>query len=74
MVLEDLDAVGYPSRKSKVTLKEIAATLNWLADFHATFMGENPKDLWVIGTYWHLDTRPEELDVLEDQELKNAAV
>ena len=47
--------------------------LSWLAHFHATFMGKNPEGLWKIGTYWHLDTRPDELEALEDLSLKKAA-
>jgi aminoglycoside phosphotransferase (APT) family kinase protein len=73
MVLEDLDATGFPERRSSVNLIELKACLAWLANFHATFMGEQPKDLWPVGTYWHLDTRPDEWEVLSDNALKNAA-
>jgi len=73
MVLEDLDQSGYPARKTNVSIPELHGCLSWLANFHATFMGENPSDLWEIGTYWHLDTRPDELQVLKDIPLKNAA-
>jgi len=50
--------------------------LSWLAHFHATFMGAEPRGLWEQGTYWHLDTRPDELAILakEDPALKDAAV
>lgn len=73
MVLEDLDQAGFPIRKSDVSQIEIDACLSWLANFHATFMGESPIELWDQGTYWHLDTRPDELEALDDKELKNAA-
>lgn len=73
MVLEDLDAAGYPLRKHTVTWDEIAACLAWLAQFHATYLGKTPDGLWKVGTYWHLDTRPQELAVLKDQKLKQAA-
>ncbi|MDA3927422.1 MAG: DUF1679 domain-containing protein [Prolixibacteraceae bacterium] len=73
MVLEDLDAAGFPVRKSSVNWNEIEACLNWLANFHATFLNETPEGLWEIGSYWHLDTRPEELEELTDIPLKNAA-
>lgn len=73
MVLEDLDAEGYSGRRTSVTLPEINACLHWLANFHATFMGEFPEGLWEAGTYWHLDTRPDELRALEDHDLRNAA-
>ena len=73
IVLEDLDAAGYPERRSVVTLCEAEACLRWLARFHATFLGEPPEGLWPTGTYWHLDTRPDELAALEDAELRAAA-
>jgi len=74
MVLEDLDAAGFPIRKSSVSWNEMKTCLSWLANFHATFIGEKPNNLWKQGTYWHLDTRPDELKVLDDAALKNAAV
>ncbi len=73
MVLEDLDANGFQERKTEVGWTEIKACLKWLANFHATFINEEPKNLWKIGTYWHLDTRPDELMELKDIELKKAA-
>lgn len=73
LVLEDLDAAGFPGRRSRVTEKELHACLSWLADFHATFLGRRPEGLWDVGTYWHLATRPDELAVLEDGPLKRAA-
>ena len=73
MVLEDLDAAGYPFRKHTVNWDEIKACLDWLAKFHASYLGKTPKGLWEVGTYWHLATRPHELAVLKDQRLKNAA-
>ncbi len=73
MVFEDLDASGFPVRKSSVSIIEMQVCLKWLANFHAIFMGREPTGLWPVGTYWHLDTRPDELDVMEDIKLKQAA-
>ena len=73
IVLEDLDAAGYPLRKHTVTWEEIAECLAWLAQFHASYLGKAPEGLWQVGTYWHLETRPQELAVLDDPRLKAAA-
>jgi hypothetical protein len=73
MVLEDLDASGYPERMGHVGPRQIEVCLAWLANFHATFMGEPPTGLWRTGTYWHLETRPQELEALDDPGLRSAA-
>ena len=73
MVMEDLDEAGYHLRKRVVTWEEIAECLAWLAQFHASYLGKIPDGLWEVGTYWHLETRPQELAVLDDQRLREAA-
>ena len=73
MVMEDLDEAGYHLRKSVVTWEEIVECLAWLAQFHASYMREAPDGLWEVGTYRHLETRPQELAVLDDQRLRDAA-
>lgn len=73
IVMEDLDSCGFPERVTSVSQVEMRACLRWLANFHATFLHEKPEHLWEVGTYWHLDTRPDELRVLTDTRLKNAA-
>jgi len=73
LVLEDLDASGFPLRLSTVRQTQIEQCLEWLAEFHATFMQVEPKGLWNTGTYWHLETRPNELEALDDLPLKSAA-
>jgi aminoglycoside phosphotransferase (APT) family kinase protein len=73
MVLEDLDASGFAGRREKLSPAELHACLDWLANFHATFLGETPVGLWHTGTYWHLETRPDELLELTDDALKAAA-
>ncbi|TRY60746.1 hypothetical protein DNTS_029605 [Danionella cerebrum] len=73
IVLEDLDIAGFPVRKRDVNDDEIKACLKWIANFHSLFLGVSPKGLWPIGTYWHLETRPEELEAMSDEKLKAAA-
>lgn len=73
IVLEDLDKAGLPLRKQSVDWIDITICLEWLAKFHASFLGKVPYGIWNIGTYWHLETRPQELEALEDKALKNAA-
>jgi len=73
MLLEDLDDSEFPIRKSQASMIEIKACLSWLANFHATFMGKQPDKLWKVGTYWHLETRPDELQALQDMPLKKHA-
>ncbi|MCU4156989.1 DUF1679 domain-containing protein [Carboxylicivirga sp. A043] len=73
MVMEDLDASGFSGRLSSVSWKHMQACLKWLANFHATFMNQAPVKLWEVGTYWHLDTRPDELKIMDNEQLKQAA-
>lgn len=73
MVLEDLDAAGFYLRKRSVDWETVDRCLEWLAKFHANFLGQSPTGLWEVGTYWHLATRPQEWEVLDDQPLKDAA-
>ena len=73
IVLEDLDEAGYPLRQRTLSWEGIASCLSWLAQFHASYLGRNPDGLWEVGSYWHLETRPQELAVLEDQRLREAA-
>lgn len=72
-VMEDLNEVGFPGRRHGVTWVQVEACLRWLAWFHAQFVGVKPSGLWEVGTYWHLETRPDELVVLKDKALKAAA-
>ncbi len=75
LIMEDLDANGYDLRLTpgSVALNDVKACLTWLAHFHAKFMGTEPSGLWPIGTYWHLDTRPEEWEKMKNEDLKQAA-
>ena len=76
-VLEDLDRAGYPSRRRfldpRLDSAAIEQCLTWLAHFHARFLGATPGELWSTGTYWHLDTRPDELKIMTNRRLQAAA-
>ena len=74
ILLEDLNPAGFPFRKSNLTLDEINGCLKWLANFHATFLNVDQTDLWEIGTYWHLKTRPDEFQKMANGSLKDAAI
>lgn len=73
LLLTDLDAAGFSVRKESANAQDVSACLHWLASFHATFLGSSAEGLWECGTYWHLDTRPDELAALEDVALREAA-
>jgi hypothetical protein len=72
IILEDLNA-NYPLRKQQISFSEVKVCLKWLSNFHAQFLNEEPTGLWETGTYWHLETRPDELEKIENQELKMKA-
>jgi hypothetical protein len=69
-VLEDLDAAGFARR---AVARQLESCLLWLAAFHATFLGVAPASLWSVGTYWHLATRPDELEALDIPSLREHA-
>ena len=73
MVLEDLDAAGFALRQTSLDWHGVCVCLTWLANFHATFLAVEPDGLWPIGSYWHLATRPDELAVMDDEALRDAA-
>lgn len=75
LIMEDLDASGYPIRlhHNDVSLNHAKSCLSWLAHFHAKFMNDKAKGLWKVGTYWHLETRPDEWERMENIALKDAA-
>ena len=73
ILLEDLDAAGFSGRADTLHEQGVNVCLDWLAQFHATFMSEKPHGLWSVGTYWHLETRPDEWAAMADGALKHAA-
>lgn len=74
--MEDLKLAGYPRIIDSPTRSIIRSGLKWLAHFHAFHLKVEPQGLWSSGTYWHLATRLDELEVLksEDQQLADAAL
>ncbi len=72
LILEDLKSFQFSpfeiNSKQKINL-----CLKWLAYFHAFYLHHEAPHLWETGTYWHLDTRPDEFDALKDMELKKIA-
>jgi fructose-1,6-bisphosphatase/inositol monophosphatase family enzyme len=79
MLMEDLDGSGFEVRKSSLTFEQSKICLRWLANFHATFLQSESLDecstcLWSTGGYWHLATRPDELEALSDFSLQQNAV
>lgn len=73
MVMEDLVALGFDTHLSEVSLTDIKSIIHWLAYFHARFLKLNAPELWPVGTYWHLATRPDEFAQMEASDLKQAA-
>ena len=72
-ILEDQDAAGYEKRLHNADWQEAALCIQWLAQFHAKWLKREPENLWKNGTYWDLDTRPDELKALDDDKLRKAA-
>ena len=72
IILEDLSS-NFPNVKQQINFSEVKVCLKWLANFHATYLGKKPEGLWEIGTYWNLETRPDEFEIIEHEELKGKA-
>ncbi|MCV9386005.1 ecdysteroid 22-kinase family protein [Reichenbachiella ulvae] len=73
MILEDLNEAGFSLRHHHIDLTQIKSCLSWLAYFHAKHLNHGGDGLWGIGTYWHMDTRPDEWQAMQNQALKKAA-
>jgi len=72
LVLEDLDT-EYAARQSQLSVPQTEVCLQWLAAFHAQFLGVTDPLLWERGTYWYLGTRIDEFNAMPDGPLKRAA-
>jgi len=73
LVMDDLDHAGYTQRATSLSVKQAQSVLRWLAAFHARFMGTVDSNVWPEGTYWHLSTRQDEWQAMEDGPLKKEA-
>jgi Ser/Thr protein kinase RdoA (MazF antagonist) len=66
LVLEDLRGAGFPEAHRPLDVPRLEAALSWLAALHATHFGRPlPPGLWPEGTYYHLETRREELGAID---------
>ncbi|MEM9188461.1 MAG: phosphotransferase [Myxococcota bacterium] len=72
-LFEDLDDAGFEGRRQRLTARELDRCLDWLAAFHAGFVGTPVDGLWPVGTYWHLGTRPDEFEAMSPGPLRDAA-
>lgn len=73
LIMEDLDHAGYSARCDKPSISKVMLGIRWLAYFHAKHMNQALNDLWPVGTYWHLATRPDELAKMPKSKLKLSA-
>lgn len=72
IILEDLD-LNYPQREDHLGFSEALPCIQWLAAFHARFLHHEVSGLWEVGSYWHLTTRPDELERMNYSLLKAKA-
>lgn len=73
LIMEDLTHLGYLDKTVPISSLEIKAIIRWLAYFHMQFLDSIPQELWPIGSYWYLATRPDEYDKMPRSELKKNA-
>lgn len=73
LIMQDLQQLGFDDGNDSLTLDDINCVIEWLAHFHAKFLHNSGEGLWPIGSYWHLNTRQDELSVMQDGPLKTAA-
>ncbi len=70
LLLEDLGNRGFKHVLWNANWDEIGVVLRWLAHFHGATLGDAGEGLWPSGTYWHLQTRPDELANIEGTRLQ----
>jgi len=72
LIMEDLTEC-YPLCPDEIDIAQVKLILQWLARFHAEYLFNDGEGLWPMGTYWHLETRPDELSVMNNIPLKTAS-
>ena len=73
IVLEDLNQRGFSNRVYRASKTNVKTVIRWLAYFHAANMNRRASGLWENGTYWHLDTRPDELRKIRGTQIHTLA-
>ena len=73
ILLEDLNQRGFSTRLSRCTQVNINTVIRWLAHFHSVNLNRDATGLWESGTYWHLETRPDELREIQGTPLHTFA-
>lgn len=73
LIMEDLDQAGFSERLNQASSQTIELGVRWLANFHAKFLNQSLQEVWPIGTYWHLATRPDEYANMPESKLKRKA-
>lgn len=72
IILSDLKKIGFKVKEILSPI-EVQHCIEWLANFHYTYLNHTPHGLWDIGSYWHLDTRPDEYQKMPNGPLKEYA-
>lgn len=70
LVMTDLAAIGLTEVVTESDWRHWKLVLTWLANFHAKHINRSADALWPIGSYWHLETRQEEYQVMAPGDLK----
>ena len=73
IVMEDLASNDLSNTTLDANESHLKICLSWLANFHGKYLDFKSDLLWETGTYWHLETRPDEFERLEDSDLKQYA-
>lgn len=72
LMMEDLAVDGF-NGNAMVSPTRIENVIKWLGRFHGKLMFSETDGLWSKGTYWHLDTRPKELEQMPKNALYSNA-